>query len=213
MKLPPGPFGAILADPPWAFRPWSLKGAGRSPDGPSLKHGQAARHYKTMDLPGIIDLDVGEVAAKDSALFLWAVDSMLPEALRVGAAWGFTFKTVAFTWAKTDLARERFHMGMGYWTRGNPEMCLLFTRGKPKRLSASVRQLVVAPRREHSRKPDVIRERIEDLVGGPYLELFARQAAPGWQAWGNEVGKFDKRSLKQDLTPALSDQVQESAHG
>lgn len=206
VRLPQGPFGAILADPPWLFSTWSAKGKGRSPDG-AAKGGEGARHYGTMTLGQIVDMPVDEVAAKDCALFLWAIDSMLPEALRVGTAWGFTFKTVAFTWAKTDGARERFHMGMGYWTRGNPEQCLLFTRGKPKRLSASVRQLVVAPRREHSRKPDVVRNRIESLVAGPYLELFARSAAPGWEAWGNEVGKFAPKPAAKAATAPL-----EAAH-
>lgn len=81
-------------------------------------------------------------------------------------------------------------MGTGYWTRANPEQCLLFTRGSPKRLSASIEKLIVSPRREHSRKPDEIYERIEKLVGGPYLELFSRQERAGWKTWGNQVGKF-----------------------
>jgi len=81
---------------------------------------------------------------------------------------------------------------MGYWTRANSEPCLLATRGKPKRLSAAVRQGIIEPRREHSRKPDCVHERIERLVAGPYLELFARATRPGWTCWGNEVGKFDR---------------------
>ena len=85
-------------------------------------------------------------------------------------------------------------VGMGYWTRANTEPCLLATRGKPKRLNADVRQGIIAPRREHSRKPDGIHERIERLVAGPYLELFARQSRPGWTTWGNETTKFDKAS-------------------
>ena len=82
-------------------------------------------------------------------------------------------------------------MGLGYWTRANTEACLLATRGHPKRLRADIRQLIVAPRREHSRKPEAIYERIERLVAGPRLELFARQSRPGWTAWGNESTKFD----------------------
>jgi N6-adenosine-specific RNA methylase IME4 len=79
---------------------------------------------------------------------------------------------------------------MGYWTRANTEPCLLATRGRPKRLNADVRQAIIEPRREHSRKPDGIHKRIERLVAGPYLELFARQQRPGWDVWGNEVDKF-----------------------
>lgn len=85
------------------------------------------------------------------------------------------------------------HMTLGYWTRSNSEVCLLATKGAPKRLNADVRQAIIEPRREHSRKPD-IHTRIERLVAGPYLELFARRTRPGWDSWGNEVGKFNKVS-------------------
>ena len=100
------------------------------------------------------------------------------------AAWGFVYKTVAFIWVKPSI-------GMGYWSRKQAELCLLATKGRPKRLSGGVRQVIEAPRREHSRKPDDIYERIEQLVGGPYLEMFARQFWPGWDAWGAEVDKFE----------------------
>ena len=108
-------------------------------------------------------------------------------------AWGFTYKTVGFYWVKRNPGRDdaSFFTGLGYWTRANPEQCLLATRGKPRRRARDVKRLVVEPRREHSRKPDVIRERIERLVEGPYLELFARETKPGWDAWGAETGLFD----------------------
>ncbi len=189
MPLPPGPFGAIMADPPWSFRSWSDKGKNRAPDALVRQKGLAERHYATMSLADIRALPVGDVAARDAVLFLWAVDCMLPEALETGRGWGFTFKTVAFTWAKSK-AQGGYHIGLGYWTRGNPEQCLLFTKGSPRRLSAAVRQLIVAPRREHSRKPDEAAERIERLVAGPYLEMFARTTRPGWAAWGNDVERF-----------------------
>jgi N6-adenosine-specific RNA methylase IME4 len=82
-------------------------------------------------------------------------------------------------------------MGMGYWTRANTEPCLLATRGKPKRLNADVRQAIIEPGREHSRKPDCVHERIERLVAGPYLELFARQERRGWTVWGNDTRRFN----------------------
>lgn len=170
--FPPGPFGAILADPPWYWRARSAKGDGRAPP------------YGRMGLEDICALPVAGLAAPDCALFLWAVDPMLPQALEVIAAWGFTFKTIGFYWTKPG------HMGLGFWTRSNPEQCLLATRGRPKRLSKGVRRWVNAPVREHSRKPDEVAAGIERLVAGPYLELFARTARPGWAAWGNEVGKF-----------------------
>jgi len=201
-------YGAILADPPWQFSLRSPKGMGRSPDGIVAhpfgeRSNYAERHYKTLPLPEILDLPIGSLAAKDCALFLWAVDPMLPQAIQVGEYWGFTYKTVAFVWAKQRRTTSRrggcmadpwhklFPMGTGYWTRANPELCLLFTRGAPKRTSTSIRKLVIAPRREHSRKPDEVRQSIERLVRGPYLELFARQTAPGWDAWGNETDRFD----------------------
>jgi N6-adenosine-specific RNA methylase IME4 len=176
-----GSYGAIYADPPWHFRVRSPKGEGRS----------ATQHYNVMSLDAIKALPVGDLADDDCALFLWAIDSMLPEALSVIAAWGFTYKTVAFSWVKLNAKSPGFFVGMGFWSRANPEQCLLATRDKPKRLHRDVRQLVVAPRREHSRKPDEVRSRIMRLVDGPYLELFARQRAPGWEAWGNEVTGTD----------------------
>ena len=104
---------------------------------------------------------------------------------------GFTYKTVDFTWAKLNKTKPGFFTGLGYWTRGNPEMCLLATKGKPKRISKSVPQLVVDRRREHSRKPDVMYTHIENLLDGPYIELFARQKRKGWDSWGNEVNKWN----------------------
>ena len=172
------PYGAILADPPWHWKARSPKGEDRS----------AKNHYDVMEIRDIKLIDVP--AADDCVLFLWAIDPMLPDAFSLIKAWGFTYKTVAFTWAKINESGKD-PIGGGYWTRANPEMCLLATRGKPKRLNADVRQLLMAPRREHSRKPDEVYGRIEALVDGPYLEMFARQTHPGWDSMGNEVGKFE----------------------
>lgn len=173
--------GAILADPPWPFRTWSARGRGRAPD----------RHYRsTMTLDEIKALPVGELAAPDSVLLLWATCPSLIAALDVIAAWGFVYKTTGFVWMKQTKQGDRLHIGCGYWTRANGEMCLLATRGKPKRLHADVPQAILAPRRENSRKPDCVHDRIERLVAGPYVELFARAKRPGWHCWGNETTKF-----------------------
>jgi N6-adenosine-specific RNA methylase IME4 len=142
-----------------------------------------------MSLDDIKSLPVADLAADNCVLFLWAINSMLPQAISVMDAWGFVFKTVARS--PTDNA---WHLGLGYWTRQNSEHCLLGTRGKPKRVARDVRELVIAPRREHSRKPDEVAAGIERLVSGPHLELFARQRRPGWDAWGDEVDKFKARS-------------------
>ena len=204
-----GPYNIIYADPPWRFKTYSAKGRDRCPDGiPKTRAEQRTnnpeRHYRVMDLADIMALPVKEWVAKDAILFLWAVDPMIPQALQVGEAWGFTFKTVAFYWAKlrretskrggqyTDPACANFPMGTGYWTRPNPEQCLLFTRGKPKRVSAAVRKLVISPRREHSRKPDEVAQRIVELCGDlPRLEMFARTERLGWDVFGNQTDLFE----------------------
>jgi N6-adenosine-specific RNA methylase IME4 len=179
-------YGAILIDPPWAFRVWSKDvGSKRS----------ASSHYTTMSREDINALPVGEHAADDCVLFCWACWPSFDEALEAIAAWGFIYKTMGFVWVKGEglpLFPEdiKTQVGMGYWTRANTEPCLLATRGKPKRRNADVRQVILDKRREHSRKPDEIYSRIERLVDGPYLEMFARQRWPGWDSWGNEVEKF-----------------------
>lgn len=133
-------------------------------------------------------MPVADLAAKDSALFLWATFPQLPEALRLIQAWGFTFKTVAFVWLKLNKKSPTWFYGLGYWTRGNAEICLLAKRGKPKRRSAGVHQFIISPVEEHSKKPDVTRDKIIELAGDlTRVELFARQKTPGWDVWGNEV--------------------------
>lgn len=171
-------YSVILADPPWAFRAWSNKGMGRS----------AEQHYSTMRLENIKALPVADLAAEDCVLFLWATFPMLKEALEVIDVWGFTYKTVAFTWVKENRKSPGLFWGLGYWTRANAEVCLLATRGSPKRQSAAVHQVILSPIEQHSKKPDAVRERIVALMGDvPRAELFARQETPGWDVWGNEV--------------------------
>lgn len=182
-------FGAIVADPPWRFEGYD-------------KQDRTERHYPTMTLAQIQALPVAELAGENCALFLWATDPLLPAALETMAAWGFGYRTVGFTWIKLQARQQGaprlfwteadVFTGMGFWTRSNPEICLLGARGRPERLARDVHQVIVAPRREHSRKPDAALERVERLVGGPYLELFSRTSRPGWAAWGNETGKFDE---------------------
>lgn len=189
--LPSNHFRAILADPPWGFQAW---------DGMDKKVASrgSVTPYKTMSMREISRLPVEEHAADDCALFMWVVWPTLPEALDVMKAWGFKYKTCGFNWMKANpyklwALEEDVYMGLGYWTRANTEVCLMGTRGKPKRKSARVRQGIIEPRREHSRKPDCVHERIEQLVDGPYLELFARAERPGWTVWGNETEKFNSK--------------------
>lgn len=183
-------YAAIYADPPWYFEVWNRDtGQGRS----------AEAHYSTMTLSTLCALPVADLAAPDCALFMWATWPTLPDALRLGAAWGFEYKTLAFDWLKRTPQGTAWHTGMGYWTRANSEPCLLFTRGTPRRKSRGVKQVIadvgqqelfpplVEPITVHSAKPFEAYRRIEALVDGPYLELFARVAWPGWDVWGNEA--------------------------
>lgn len=188
-------YRVIYADPPWTFQTRSDEGKGRS----------AERHYQCQSLDDLKALPVADLAKDDCALFMWIIDTHIEQALDLARAWGFEYKTRAFCWAKLQaqikpdtpaLDESAYFTGMGYWTRANPEDCWLLTKGAPGRAAqsgpaASVRRLVVSPRREHSRKPAEVATRIETLIDGPYIELFARQSRPGWDCWGNEAGKFD----------------------
>lgn len=141
-----------------------------------------------MRLEELAALPVSDLADTDCALFLWATFPQLPEALRLIRAWGFSYKTVAFVWLKTNRKARTWFYGLGFWTRSNAEICLLATKGHPKRQAANIHQLIVSPVERHSKKPDEARDRIVALMGDlPRIELFARQETPGWEVWGNEV--------------------------
>lgn len=188
-------YGAIYVDPPWQFRVWdTATGQGRS----------AELHYPTMSLDELKALPVPALMADNCAVFMWATWPTLPDAMALGAAWGLTYKTCAFNWVKMNkMQTDKPFVGMGYWTRANSEPCLLFTKGNPRRKSRGVEQIIVewtggfwdafetetvaTPIQRHSQKPNAIYGRIEALVDGPYLELFARQAWPEWDRFGNEV--------------------------
>jgi N6-adenosine-specific RNA methylase IME4 len=172
--------GALLVDPPWPQETWSPKGQGRS----------ASRHYGIMSIDEIKAYPVADMAAADSFLFLWITGPQLPVGAEVMAAWGFKYSGTTFVWAKLNPLGIGWHMGGGYGNRKNVELCLLGRRGHPVRRDRGVRELIVAPRREHSRKPDEQYERIERLCDGPYLEIFARQRRPGWISIGDELDRF-----------------------
>lgn len=211
-NLPRNHFAAIYADPPWAFKAWAKDKMLK--DGTSPR--AVERHYPVHETSVIADLPIGELAAHDSCLFMWFSWPMLPDAMALIEAWGFTYKTCAFCWVKGDARQVEFFNGetkadmtLGYWTRANSEACLLATRGKPKRLDAGVRQGIIEPRREHSRKPDCVYSRIERLVAGPYLELFARSTRPGWSSWGNQVGKFGTVAMNEANTESTPSKLGE----
>lgn len=195
-NLPRQHFGAILADPPWKFKSYA---ASKNPA--SDRH--VEKHYKTMDRDSIAALPVKDLcAATGTHLFLWATGPCLPQAINLMAAWGFRYSGIAFTWTKlkksfnpnqlrvVPLIAGDFHTGLGFTTRKNAEFCLLGRRGNARRIAKDVRELIIAPRREHSRKPDETRERIERYCEGPYLEIFGRQQRQGWTVVGDEAEKF-----------------------
>ena len=179
-------FDIIYADPPWRFKNWSIGELAKRGEKWARRNGRSP--YDVMDLPDICNLPISDISAKDSVLFMWATYPKLEDAFQVIKSWGFTYKTIAFTWVKLNPGGLGFHFGLGYWTRQNPEICLLATRGKPKRIDNCVPNLIISPRHEHSRKPDEVRDRIVKLIGNlPRIELFARRKCDGWQSWGNEV--------------------------
>ena len=171
-------YNIIYADPPWQFKVYSSKGLGRS----------AESHYPTMSLEEIKRLPVGELAANDCALFMWTTVPLLQECFSIMKAWGFDYKTIAFVWIKQNKRTDSLFWGMGYWTRANAELCMLATKGHPKRQSARVQQVIISHIQEHSKKPEEARDRIVQLIGDlPRVELFARTKSDGWDVWVNEI--------------------------
>lgn len=179
-------YNLIMADPPWKWSAWSDAGMSRAPEA----------EYGTMPLDTIKALPVRELAWKDCILWLWAHPSMLPQALDVIAAWGFTFTTTG-VWVKRT-PRGKLGFGKGHVLRNASEPFLIGTLGKPA-TARNVRSVIESPVvegpvREHSRKPDEAYEAADALRMGPKADLFSRQSRPGWDAWGLEAGKFDARA-------------------
>lgn len=179
--FPSKKYACILADPPWKFKTYSPKG---------ITAKGAESHYPCMTLDEIQRLPVADIADKDCFLFLWATFPMLPEALATVEAWGFTYKTGAAWIKRTKNGKTAF--GTGYIFRSAAELLLVGTRGHPKTLNRSTRNVLQGVVREHSRKPDEQYALIESLCVGERIELFARQTVDGWDCWGNEKNKFVK---------------------
>jgi len=164
----------VYADPPWTYRDKAHAG----------KRGVEYK-YSCLTVAQLKCLPVYRIAAEDCALFLWTTGPMMPDAIEVMHAWGFIYKTVAFTWIKRTK-RDKLFWGMGNWTRANAEYVLLGICGKPKRLSAGVHSIVEAPVGGHSEKPAEVRRRIVELMGDvPRIELFATSRFAGWAVWGD----------------------------
>ena len=169
-------YNIIYADPPWNFKVWSDKGAAKSPK------------YDIMTIDDIKKLPIKDIADKNCILFIWVTYPLLKEGIETIESWNFNYKTCGFSWIKKNKKADSLFWGLGYWTRANNEICLLATKGKPKRVSRGVHQVLMDKIREHSRKPDCVRDRIVELCGDlPRIELFARQRTKGWDVYGNEV--------------------------
>lgn len=182
--LPRRHFGVIGIDPPWHFK-----------SGVNRRH--ALAHYPTMTMPAIRALPVQDLAAADCALFLWTSAPFLDQSISVMKGWGFRYTSIAFTWLKLQkrhrdalfLDKDVF-IALGHTSRKSTEICLLGKRGKPNRLSKAIHEVIIAARREHSRKPEAFYDRAVALYPGPAIDVFSRQARPGWHQFGNEAEKF-----------------------
>lgn len=194
-RPPPWPrlYRTIYADCPWRFLTYS---------GHSLPQRAKEQHYPTMTIDELKALPVGALATKDACLFMWILGSHIDQGIDLARAWGFRYTTDVFIWRKVRKTIEpdawedddASVMGLGHWSRNEAEQCFLFSRGRPSPRPGSrgVRQIINHPRLEHSRKPPETYKRIEKLAPGPYLELFARKTAPGWDAWGNQPMRFQE---------------------
>jgi len=168
-------YNIIYADPPWSYE------VDYVPDR------NVKTHYKIMTLEEILKLPINNIADKNCILFLWVTAPQLQNVFKVIEAWGFKYSTVGFVWVKKNKDGSPF-IGLGAWTRANAELCLIAKKGSITCLDHSISQIIEAPVEEHSKKPDIVRELIERLVGKlPRIELFARQKPNGWDVWGDEI--------------------------
>lgn len=164
-------YNIIYADPPWSYR--------NKRTGGSMVSGAASK-YPVMTLDDICALPIREIASKNSALFLWVTCPMQYEGMQVMTAWGYKYKTKIY-W------RKIMSLGMGFWFRGQVEECWLGIRGRVKAFRLQIPNFIQTKVRKHSQKPDEMRAIIEMTGLVPRIELFAREAAEGWDVWGNEV--------------------------
>jgi len=148
----------------------------------------SAAQYPVMKIEDMCALPIDSLADDDCVLFMWWVASQPEEAIRLVKSWGFTIKTMTgFNWIKTTK-KEKLFFGMGFWTRAGSECCLIAVKGKPKRINAGVRSVIMSPIDKHSKKPNIFRQEIIKLMGDvPRIELFAREQLEGFDVWGNEL--------------------------
>lgn len=178
--LPQKKYNIIYADPPWRYNDRKNKN--------TRFGGGVHSHYPTMTMQEVEALPVGEIAADNCALLLWTTFPYLDKQIKLFEKWGFKYKTLGFSWVKTNPKNGKPFFGVGYYAKSNCEVCLLGIKGRMKPISNRVSSCIISPKREHSRKPEEVRDAIVELFGDlPRIELFARTAAPGWDCWGNEA--------------------------
>lgn len=175
-------YNIVYADPPWSYKTYSSKGQNKAT-------GSVHAQYQTMSVEELEKLPVQKITNKEAMLFIWVTFPTIEQAFKIIKSWGFTYKTCAFCWVKLNPKSDGIYSGIGHWTNANAELCLLATKKNfPKRKAKDVKQIVLAHRGQHSKKPDIVRDRIVRLCGDiPRIELFARQQVEGWDCWGNEV--------------------------
>ena len=196
IDIPEGGFNNICMDVPWNHITYSKKGLMGRP-----------QHYPRISKKCLKLLPVKELAAKDCHLFFWTSGPYLEQAFEIIKALGFRYSSIAFTWVKLNpkeadslfMMEDSFHMGQGYTTRKNTEICLLAKRGKPKRIAKNIRELIITARREHSRKPDEFYHRVKRYSAGTFLDMFAREKREGFVTWGSEVNKFVDEKPKEGV--------------
>ena len=182
-------YNVIYADPPWKYKQKKCNGA-------------AENHYATMSLRQMMRVPISHIADTNCCLLLWCTSPMIPRAVKLMKHWGFNYCTFFFVWVKTKRSQPHVPVcGLGNWTRSSTEVCLLGVKGKPLRFrkSRSVAQVIMEPRRDHSRKPETARRRIIDFFGNhdntKKIELFSRDPRnTEWDVWGLETEKYQSSS-------------------
>lgn len=178
-------YSIIYADPPWQYQHRGCEGA-------------ADKHYETISMDELGKLPIPRIADENCVLFLWMTFPKLEEQLPLFRMWGFRYITLGFSWIKTNAKDGKPFFGIGNYAKSNCEVCLMGLKGKMKPVSNKVSSCIISPRREHSRKPDEVRERIVELFGDkPRIELFARQTTSGWDCWGDETKKFNEGGMRE----------------
>ena len=179
-KISDKKYNIIYADPPWSYKDKRDKH-------PRISGG-ATSHYKTMSIEDLKNLPVKDLADDNCYMFMWATFPNLQEALDLMKSWGFKYKTLGFSWIKTNKINGKAFFGIGYYMKSNCEVCLMGLKGKPFKVSNSISSVLIEPREKHSKKPDIARDNIVKFCGDvPRIELFAREKAKGWDSWGNEI--------------------------